>query len=166
MTLWSSQGRQGHTGVPGSKGAQESVLCHSLACLWLASGVSTECESRLLQESLLTGKNQALSSWHHWWKQACSSRPYLTPTIISNGSKRKGWRGTSSLLWRATGTYKQKPPVCPLLSSHNTSPHPLRDPVVEGHLRAGQAGDAQMELEEGGDVLRRWRSLSSPVPQP
>lgn len=48
MTLWSSQGRQGHTGVLGSKGAQESVLCHSLACLWLASGVSTERESLLL----------------------------------------------------------------------------------------------------------------------
>lgn len=126
MTLWSSQGRQGHTGVLGSKGAQESVLCHSLACLWLASGVSTERESRLLQESFLTGKNQALSSWHHRWKQACSSRPYLTPTIISNGSKRKGWRGTNSLFWRATGTYKQRPLVWPLLSSHNTSPHPPR----------------------------------------
>lgn len=136
MTLWSSQCREGHTGVLGSKVAQESVPCLSLVCLWLASGVSTEHVSRLLQESLLTGKNQAVSSWHHWWKQACSSYPYLTPTIISNGSKRKGWRGTSSLLWRATGTYKQKPLVWPLLSRHNTSPHPPRDPVVKGALKS------------------------------
>lgn len=38
MTLWSSQCRQGHTGVLMSKGAQESVLCHSLACLWHMCG--------------------------------------------------------------------------------------------------------------------------------
>lgn len=127
--------------------------CFSLACLWLASGVSTEHASRLLQESLLTGKNQALSSWHHWWKQACSSHPYLTPTIISDGSKRKGWRGTSSLLWRATGTYKQKPLVWPLLSSHNTkSTSSWRSSGEGGTCRAGW-GCTNGDRRRGG-----WRS--------
>lgn len=92
MMRWSSQCWQGHTGGLMSKGPQESVLCHSLACLWhmwLESGVSTEQESCLLQESRLTGKNQAVSSWHYWGKQACLFHPYLTLKIMSNGSKRK-----------------------------------------------------------------------------
>lgn len=110
--------------------------CLSLACLWRVSGVSTEHASRLLQESLLTGKNQALSSWHHWWKQACSSHPYLTPTIISNGSKRKGWRGTSSLLWRATGHTSRNPWSGLSSQAITPSPHPPRDPVVKGALKS------------------------------
>lgn len=55
MMLGSSQCGQGHTGGLTSKRAQESVLCHSLACfvayVWLESGVSTEQESCLLQRS-------------------------------------------------------------------------------------------------------------------
>lgn len=38
MMLWSSQCGQGHTRGLMSKGAQESVLCYSLACLWHRCG--------------------------------------------------------------------------------------------------------------------------------
>jgi hypothetical protein len=92
------------------------------------------------EESLLPGKNQAVSSWHYWWKQACSFHPYLSPKIISNGSKRKGWRGASSLLWRATGTHKQNPLGWPPVSSRNTRPSPPRDPVVKGKLKGRSDG--------------------------
>lgn len=113
----------------------------SVACVWLESGVSTEHESCLLQRSHSSPeKNQTVSSWHYWWKQACLFHPYLSPKIISNGSKSKGWRGASSLVWRATGTHKQNPLGWPPVSSCNTSPSPPRNPVVKGKLKGCSDG--------------------------
>lgn len=95
-----------------------------VAYVWLESGVSTERESCLLQRSHSSREESGRVFLALLVETSLLVPPHLTPKITSNGSKRKAWRGASSLVWRAMGTYKQNPLGWPPVSSHNTSPYP------------------------------------------